>query len=84
MVCTDLNGRWLGAFHTPAEPGGSVAGEEALAQRTADSAKLNHEKRIIKNFRNMIVISFLLRMSFFLLENMCFNIETCRERDTEF
>jgi len=64
---------------------GSAAGEEALAQRIADNAKLTHEKQIIKIFRNMTVNSFLLgRRVFFLLENIYLSIETFRERDTKF
>lgn len=58
MACADLNGHLLGAFHTPAGPGGSAAGEEALAQRIVDNAKLTHEKWIIKNSRNVIAHSF--------------------------
>lgn len=58
MACADLNGHLLGAFHTPAGPGGSAVGEEALTQRIADNAKLTHEKWIIKNYRNVIASSF--------------------------
>lgn len=58
MACADLNGHLLGAFHTPAGPGGSAVGEEALAQRIVDNAKLIHEKWIIKNYRNVIASSF--------------------------
>lgn len=63
---------------------GSAAGEEALAQRIADNAKLTHEKRIIKKFRNMTANSFALgTRGGFLLENVYLSIETCRERESE-
>lgn len=59
-----------------------------LAQRMADSAKLTHEKRIIKKFRNVIANSFweqecFVSFFFFSLETMYFRTEACRERDTE-
>lgn len=57
-MCADLTGCSLGAFHSPAGLGGSAAGKEMLAQRIADSAKLTHEKRIIKKIRNVIANSF--------------------------
>lgn len=44
MACADLNGHLLGELHTSAEPGASAAGEEALAQKVVDNAKLTHEK----------------------------------------